>query len=260
MNVSHAVIALSLSSLCLGCSTIAENYRVTAIMVRATSDANSIYRSDGKAVDLTSTAFKTRVAAVATDVQRNDLQRELMVLSDDVCELHMAGIISSSNTWNISTGSITNVLAGLGAVVGGEAAKASLSAGAALSNSTRALVNQQIYSDALAPTVVRAIRRARAEAKTLIEAAMGRDLARYSVWAAIFDVDEYHRRCSFIVGVAEVTQALENRKESKAEVKSRIELLRREIAANAAMSPKLSSPRLLGELEKLQLQLSTAPE
>lgn len=253
-----ALLAFSLS----GCGTVAEYYRVDPIMKRNTSNsATTYYSKDGNSIDVTGTPFNTNIDSITTKDGRNKFIRELMSVSDDVCELHKAGIISNSNTWNISSGTISNVLSGLGSVVGGDATKSALAAGAALSNSTRSLVNQEIYANSLATTIVRAIELKIKEAGSVIEQAMAtKDIADYPTWSAVYDVDEYHRRCSFIAGLIEVTKALDTRKESRSQLLLRIQLLNNQITANKAINVGYDPKSLMTEIEKLQVLLSSAPD
>ncbi|XVJ71502.1 MAG: hypothetical protein HEQ39_19310 [Rhizobacter sp.] len=252
--------SLSVCFVFAGCSSVAEYYRVDPILKRE-STANSFFLKDGNSIDVLSTAFQTKVGEATTKEKRNEFVRQLMSVSNDVCESHRARIISNSNTWNISTGTVSNVLAGLGSVIPGESTKAALSAGAALSNSTRSLFNQEIYSNSLATTVVRAIDIKRQEAASAVGQFLEtKSLAEYPVWVAIYDVDEYHRRCSFITGLIEVTKALETRKETKGQVLQRIQLLTNQVAANKALNAAYDPKSLVSEIEKLQLQLITAPE
>ncbi|WP_374500096.1 hypothetical protein [Zoogloea sp.] len=253
---------LTVVALLEGCGTVAEYYRADPIMRRnLSSGAPSYYSKDGNSVDVTNPEFATKVASINTKDGRNQLVRELMSVSDDVCELHKAKIIANSNTWNISTGTISSVLSGLGSVAGGEATKAGLSAGAALTNATRSLVNQEIYANSLATTIVRAIELKRTEARSAIETALeGKDIASYPVWTAIYDIDEYHRRCSFINGLVEVTRALDTRKESRAQLLFRIQVLKNQLSSNKSLDSSYDPKALMTEIEKLQVLLSSAPD
>jgi len=241
-----------------GCSSIAEYYRVEPILKRE-NKTNSIFLKDQNAIDVLSEAFKKRVEEATTKEKRNEFIRQLMSFSNDVCEAHRTRIVSGSNSWNVSTGTVSNILAGLGSVVPGESTKAALSAGAALSNSTRSLVNQEIYANSLATTVVRAIDIKRHEGASAIAHFLEtKEPAEYPVWAAIYDVDEYHRRCSFITGLIEVTKALESRKETKGQILQRIQFINKQVDDNN--NRKEANQQLIDERNKLQLMLSTAPE
>lgn len=255
-----AAITLGVLSLS-GCTSVAEYYRADPIINRNTSKNTATYYAvDGKSIDVTSPKFVEAVDKVTNEKDRNKLIREIMSVSDDVCELHKAGIISNSNNWNIATGSVSNVLSGLGSVVGGESTKAALSAGAALSNSTRSLVNQEVYANSLATTIIRAIDLKRGEARSAILQASEKQLDAYPVWAAIYDVDEYHRRCSFISGMIEVTKALENRKESQSQLRAHIAHLREEINASVRSNPAYNRAAIDDKVLELQKLLATAPE
>lgn len=259
----HKLTAIILYIFALsGCGTVAEHYRADPIIKRNTAQSTSTYYSaDGNSIDVTSDAFITKINGIATKDGRNRFIRELMSLSNDVCEKNIAGIISNSNTWNISTGTISNILSGLGSVVGGVETKAALSAGAALTNSTRTLVNQEIYANSLATTIVRAIDLKRKEASSVIEQALTtKNIEDYSAWAAVYDVDEYHRRCSFITGLVEVTKALDTRKESRSQLLLRIQMLNAQITSNKTTRADYDSKPLMVEIEKLQVLLSSAPD
>jgi hypothetical protein len=245
-----------------GCASIAGYYRVDPIITRNTSHSTSSYYSkDGKSVDVTSAQFETKINSITDKNGRNKFIRELMSVSNDVCELHKAEIISNSNTWNITTGTASNILSGLGTVLGGEVTKTALAAGAALTNSSRSLVNQEIYANSLATMIVRAIDLKRSEARTVIDQELStKALADYTTWGAVYDVDEYHRRCSFITGLVEVTKALDTRKESRYQLVARIQLIKNQITDNKVINAGYDPTPLMTEIEKMQVQLATAPE
>ena len=93
-----------------------------------------------------------------------------------------------------------------------------------------------------------------------IDEAMKKNINEYPTWTAVYDVDEYHRCCSFIGGLVEVTKALETRKQSKTELEAGIKALSKEIADNKKENPENESKALVAEREKLQLLLGSAPQ
>lgn len=225
-----------------GCSKIAANYRVEPVLKPIQNDASYITVKDDEAyIDTNSTRFQNALAAANDKSAKEKMAFMLMSLSDESCEKHKSLIISNANTWNITTGTVTNVLAGLGTVVGGESAKAALSAGAALSNSSRSLVNEEIYANALATTILRAIELKRNEVKKQIYAGLKDEQSaeNYSAYQLIYDIDYYHQQCSFMVGMMEVSKALENRKPTKADIKQNIEFLQSQLPAAGANTEKL---------------------
>jgi hypothetical protein len=225
-----------------GCSKIAANYRVEPVLKPVPSSSGFITMKDDEVyVDTNSDAFQRALNDADNKTKKEKIAFTLMSLSDESCEKHKSLIISNANTWNITTGSLTNVLAGLGTVVGGESAKAALSAGAALSNSSRSLVNEEIYANALATTILRAIELKRNEVKKQIYAGLKDEAAatNYSAYQLIYDIDYYHQQCSFMVGMIEVSKALENRKPTKADIKQNIEFLQSQLPEAGANTAKL---------------------
>jgi len=257
-------MTLSCLFLLVGCSQIASNYAVNPVLSQAGGAKSYIVLKDGEAiVETNSAAFQTELKNAITPAAKQALAFQLMSLSDEACEKHKSLIISNANAWNIGTGSVTNVLAGLGTVVGGESAKAALSAGAALSNSSRSLVNEQLYANALATTILRSIELKRAEAKKQIADSLKADntaysatgkysptTSAYSAYQLVYDVDYYHQQCSFMVGMVELAKALDNRKPTQADIKDNIAFLKSQLTGNGTAAD--------AELEKkiTELQLS----
>jgi hypothetical protein len=239
------------------CSQIASNYRVEQVLrpsgtvksyIRFNADTGEAY------AEVNTESFQKVLAEATSKTKKEALAFELMSLSDESCERHKSLIISNANTWNISTGTVTNVLAGLGTVVGGESTKAALSAGAALSNSSRSLVNEQIYANALATTILRAIELKRSEVKKQIYNGLATtNQSNYSAYQMLYDLDYYHQQCSFMVGMVEITKALENRKATRSDIQEQIKFLQDQLK-----NPNSNAGLLKSELEKLQLDYKNA--
>ncbi len=255
----YSLIVFSTLLLVSGCSQIAANYRVNPVLkpagplkpyIKFNADTGEAY------AEINTKSFQDVLAAANTKEKKEALAFELMSLSDESCERHKSLIISNANTWNISTGTVTNVLAGLGTVVGGESAKAALSAGAALSNSSRSLVNEQIYANALATTILRSIELKRSEVKKQIYNGLAATpQSSYSAYQMLYDIDYYHQQCSFMVGMVEITKALENRKPTQSDIKEQIKFVEQQLK-----SPNSNTEVLKGELEKLQLEYKNATQ
>jgi hypothetical protein len=134
----------------------------------------------------------------ATDnIMRNALLEELITISDRSCASHQSVILANSNTWNVGTGALSSLFSAIGTVAEGESVKAGLAAGAALTNSTRSLVNEEVYAKALGTTIVRATMSAREKQLAAISNGMGEPLSKYSVKKGVRDIYNYHNRCSF---------------------------------------------------------------
>jgi hypothetical protein len=177
-----------------------------------------------KIVDISDTANEA-----TKQLKRNSLLNELMMISNEQCNIHKGSIFRNQATWNIAIDTVSNVLSVLGTVANGEAIKANLAAGAAFVGSTKNLVSQEIYMKQLSQTVIMALDNARAVYGEKISLGMGKPYIEYPVYAALTDIQEYHRRCSFYYGLVEISKALSNKKPTTKEITSKIELLDNEI-------------------------------
>lgn len=267
----NQLIVLCVLLLTSGCSQIASYYTADPVLSQTGGAKTYIVIEDGDAVVQTnSPEFQNALAAAVNPQLKQALAFQLMSLSDSACEKHKSLIISNANSWNIGTGSVTNVLAGLGTVVGGESAKAALSAGAALSNSSRSLVNEQLYANALATTILRSIELKRAEAKKLISENLKKDQTGYtassssyttagsahSPYQLLYDIDYYHQQCSFMVGMVELAKTLDNRKPTQAEIKDNIEFLKTQLT-ESGLTPA-DQTKLRSKITELQLSYDRA--
>ena len=255
LNFGMLVVFIGMS----GCGFIAEKYMVDPITNRKPEKA-SYYINDGKTIDLTNEDFQKKIKAVSTKQERNDILNEIKTLSDNECEIHKAFIISNSNTWNVGTGTLTNIFSGLGTFVGGEHAKSVLSAGAALSNSTRSLVNEEVYVKSLATSILSAINKKRETIYNTIKSNKELPLDKYSVWDGIEQLEMYHQSCSFANAITELSNALGNRKATKSEIESKILFLENAIKENGTLQSGYDPKPLMLEIETLQKQYISASE
>ncbi len=201
--------------------------------------------------------LKNRIDSVNSIDTRNTLVLDLLTISERVCSRHQASIMANSNTWNVVTGSLTNLFSAVGTVAGGEAAKSGLAAAAAFSGSSRSLVNEEIFQQQLAVTIVRAINIARDKYSSNIENGMLKPLKEYSIKEGLRDIQEYHRRCSFYYGVLEVTKSLDERLMSKSEIDAEMSQLRANISASKGKGIDVSEAEK--KLASLMVQRVSAP-
>lgn len=247
--MKHALLLAGLVCfLMAGCSTMAGNYEANPIIM----DQSTLLKHSAKGTTEDVVDNETLVGEIraATTVKlRNKLMMDLISISDRVCSRHQAGIISNANSWNIITGTAVNVFSGLGTVVNGLGSKTALAAGSAVSSSTRSLVNEELYAKMLASTIVRGINTSREKTYAELKLGMKKTLDEYPASEAVRDIAEYHRRCSFYMGMLEVTKAMEQRKKSKPEIEADIAFLEGQLskadeAGNATISTKLNALRI----------------
>jgi len=133
--------------------------------------------------------------------KRNMVIGDLVAFSDELCEQHMKTIFGNEAAFNIATGTLTNVFSGVATVIGGTVAKSALSAAAFLSNSERSLVNETVYKSVLVPAVARKIETIRTKGRKAIKDEIKKPYSEYPIHIALLDVVEYHRSCSFMLGL-----------------------------------------------------------
>lgn len=249
MKLIFITVAISLLA---GCSSIAGFYEADPLF----KQQSDLLKNDEDIVDVNK--LQTRVTAATTVDLRNSLIEDLLTISDRSCARHQASIIAGLNTWNVTTGTLSSLLSAVGTVVGGESTKAALSAGASFTNSTRSLVNEEVYAKAIGTTIVRATMAAREKQLAEISSGTKKTLTEYPVKAGLRDVYNYQNKCSFYYGLVEITKAIEQRKRSRPEILDTIALLEKQAAS--LKSRGVSTTEINEQLKKLALELDGAPQ
>jgi hypothetical protein len=157
------------------------------------------------------------------EAARNIIASRVMLASDNMCNGHKADIVANQSVANTAFGSLTNIFSGLGTFVGGAATKAGLAAGAALSNGSRSLVNEEIYYKAFAVAIVRAINQDREPVGVkIVQRLHDEKVATYPIDDVLRDLQKYHESCSFTNGLRIVAEAVDKRAPTLGELQSRI--------------------------------------
>ncbi|MBO6579820.1 MAG: hypothetical protein JJ871_11100 [Thalassospira sp.] len=138
--------------------------------------------------------------------ERNELQGLILRRSETACQNHKASIYTNAAVFNVSTGFLTSALAGAGAIVNGEMAASILAGTAALSNSTRSLVNEEVYQQMLSTAIISEIELNRKEFLADIYTKRSEATTTYTVEDAILDAERYNNLCSFYKGVASLVK------------------------------------------------------
>ncbi|WP_343561686.1 hypothetical protein [Kiloniella sp. b19] len=162
---------------------------------------------------------------------RNILQSKILRHSDQACEDHKSYIHSNSAVFNVSADILTSTLAGAGAIVTGQTAANVLSGAAALTNSTRSSVNEEVYQELLTAAIIAEIDFNRSELLKTLEGKREKEVNQYTVYDAIRDAENYNRLCSFYSGVSSLVQkAGRTNRKPETSPSERIKLLRAERA------------------------------
>ena len=133
----------------------------------------------------------------------------------------------------------------------------SIDLGAALFSEN--LFSQEVYMKQLSQTVIIAIDSARAGYEANLKTGMNLDYDKYPIYAALTDLQEYHRRCSFYYGLVEISKALSNKKPTLKELNAKITELEQSLSKsikNPVLSSSKHHPELIERLDQLKLERS----
>lgn len=138
---------------------------------------------------------------------RNSLVDAIKRRSEKICTKHQADILANSASFNFVAGFVSTGLSAVSAAVGGEAIKTGLSTASSIVNAAGTGVKAEFYQNLLAAAIVRKIGDVRAATLTEINRKLEEsDVDKYRVDQAIRDVEEYHKQCSFYVGLVQLTE------------------------------------------------------
>jgi len=132
---------------------------------------------------------------------RNEAVAALLIGSDSLCVEHRKTIYGNDASWNVATGTLTNLFAGAASVAHAETAKSVLAALALFSNSERSLVNETIYKQMLVTAVDKKIVEGRDSKADAIYLSLKQPISAYSMHDALRDVFALHNTCSFMNGL-----------------------------------------------------------
>jgi hypothetical protein len=128
-----------------------KTFDLTADCIPAHRDQN------GNCETITMREFNTAVAnSPEAALLRNRFQDYLLWRSEQQCERHKAGILSTQATTNLALNTVTTATSAIAAIVVAPAASI-LAAIAAITSGTRSHINEDIYQRYLAPAVVKKI-------------------------------------------------------------------------------------------------------
>jgi hypothetical protein len=249
--------------LATGCASLAQNYLPDEIMIHG-EDILSPYMNKDNQINLSKIAAE-KVEGSSNQLERNNIISKMISLSDQKCVIHKAGIISNSSAWNVGTGGTALLFAGAASVATSVNTASNLGAAAAATLGIKSLVNEEVYADAMATTLLRAIDVQRVKAKAPIEKGILNGNYRFS--QAVIDIQNYHHACSLMAGLVEITKSLDNRLQSRQELQRDIASLKISLSevstVNAGVSSSLMTSIRDGFARKIaqkQLELSSRKE
>lgn len=215
---------ITLISLLSGCKTLSNLYLPADVFEGSPTEID--YLTPNNTIDISKIGSFDDYDGQQNKQKRNALIARAILLSDQKCALHKAGILSNATTWNVGTSSIAILLSGAASVVNNARAASNLAAAAGATTGIQSTVTKEIYANALATTILRAIDSARSQRKAAIE--KGINESDYPLAIALNDIQSYHDACSMMTGLIEVTKSIDNRKPSRQEIERDIQFIKNE--------------------------------
>lgn len=215
---------------------------------------------------------------------RDRLQDYLLMRSDQMCERHRSGILSTQSVANFSMNTITTGLTATAAIVVAPATNI-LAALGAITTGTRSAFNADIYQKFVGPAIVKKTSDLRAETlrdilgkrtKQPADAKQKPEIVSvksYTPEAAVADVERYNQYCSFAWGLALLSDTIPKYADTAAGIQKRIDVLRKQQLDNQEQMKQLAAanPDATARLKDvnndisrqimiLQHQMLTAPQ
>ncbi len=187
-------------------------------------------------------------------ITRNQVVSLLMTESVLLCSDHLNSIYGNEAAFGIATGTLAALSSGLASISSGTSA-ATLSAFSAFSISERALGNEVVYKTMITPAIAKKITQLRKESGAEMLRRRSESITDYSLEEAIYDVLQFHEKCSFRAGLeaalAEGTQTTTEVKKlmlegQAARLRTQIQAYR-QINAKGASTTELSPSSEIGD-------------
>jgi hypothetical protein len=235
-----------------GCTKIAGTYAPDPIMDTSQSPyINTVNDISVMKLQLLSGSVSSAGSTLTGDNLKNFVATG-MSLSDQKCEQHKSLILSNSNTWNVTAGTASILLAGAASVVESANAASYLAAGAAATTGTQALVNKEVYSNALATTILRAIDTVRAKKRNILEKGIASE--DYKPAQAILDLQNYHDSCSLMAGLVFINESITSRGPSQKELSDTIDTITDELKKDIYKNEQVSHDVDINDTKKLLIE------
>lgn len=242
--------------------------------------------NDGQCAGPKSTLARIDCLGTSEDAAllRDRLQDYLLMRSDQMCERHRSGILSTQSVANFSMNTITTGLTATAAIVVAPATNI-LAALGAITTGTRSAFNADIYQKFVGPAIVKKTSDLRAETlrdilgkrtKQPADAKQKPEIVSvksYTPEAAVADVERYNQYCSFAWGLALLSDTIPKYADTAAGIQKRIDVLRKQQLDNQEQMKQLAAanPDATGRLKDvnndisrqimiLQHQMLTAPQ
>jgi len=142
---------------------------------------------------------------------RNMLQDAIIGVSNTVGSAHVAKILGVEDSLNLTTGFLDLLFDGIAVMVTPAGTKTIFAGLSGVAGATRSLINEEVYSNIIAPAIIKAIDAERTDAWKEIVQNRTKDVRDYNVEQAIADAIAYHEAWSFYGGMQRIAKAAQQR-------------------------------------------------
>jgi len=181
------------------------------------------------------TAIGVEPNAATQKLMRNELQNQIIQLSDMACDNYLRGITQWDAGRKLFFNSIS-IIAGGVAPLFSTGATESLAVASGLSTAANAEISSTVFQHLAFNLVESAIKKSRKDRRADFEEIRKRPLTEYGVEAALVDAGEYHQRCAIRRGLEILAAKNQATAPSKVALESELEIARDKITtARAAL-------------------------
>lgn len=162
---------------------------------------------------------------------RNDLQNQIIRLSDKVCDDYLRGITQWDTGRKLFFNSIS-IVAGAAAPLFSSGATESLAVASGLATAANAEISSTVFQQLAFSLVESAIKKSRADRLNDFIELQKKTFGDYGVEAALRDVGDYHQRCALRRGLEILTAKNQSTAPSKVVLETELENVRQIIATS----------------------------
>lgn len=181
---------------------------------------------------------------------RNDLQNQIIRLSDDACNSYLRGITRLDIQRKLFFNSIS-IIAGGVAPLFSSGTTESLAVASGLATAANAEITSTVFKQLAFNVVESAIRKNRKDRRDDFEEFQKRPISEYGVEAALRDAGDYHQRCALRRGIEVLAAKNQLPAPSKVALESELEKVREFITtARVALSGTATVDALTGDARK----------
>jgi len=204
---------------------------------------------------------------------RNELISAILRRSEAICSVSKGAIFSASAMAGFATDSLSLLASTLSTAFTPAGTKTALSSSAAIVSGVGTAADANFFQNVLSTAIIREIDSARSFDRANILKKLEVPTAKYPIELALFELEQYHSKCSFYYGISVLAKGTVVEARTKEQIQSEINVLMSESASlqtlisqaksagNPALEDQLNSQlsNNMMRIENLRVQRSLAP-